>query len=261
MNSKVPMSRPVQWRRLALIAVVTLFGCPAALSVEHGGGDFVPEVVFAGRLHGEGTLRLGLGRARAFQVDSIGTMQADGGLRVDQRVRFADGTAQSRHWVLRRARPGAYLATLSDARGPVAIRIKGRRLLLDYRLKPPGASMHQVLELAADGRSIANIGSIRFLGIPIGRLDETIRLQPVTTTVHWREPALISSCRAIRSMSRHSLGVTRPSPTQACSSSADTCIADPPAGARSPHAGVLAARTHAGAAGLLADDRVLADIA
>lgn len=171
------MSRLVQWRRLALIAAVTLFVCPAALSVEYGGGDFIPEVVFAGRLHGEGTLRLGLSRARAFQVDSIGALQADGGLRVDQRVRFADGIAQSRHWVLRRARPGAYSATLSDARGPVTVRIEGRRLILDYRLKRLGATMHQVLELAADGRSIANVGSIRFVGIPIGRLDETIRLQ------------------------------------------------------------------------------------
>jgi len=171
------MSGPVQWRRLALIAALTLLGCPAALSTEHGDGDFAPEVVFAGHLHGEGTLRLGLGRARAFQVDSIGTLQADGGLQVDQRVRFADGTAQSRHWMLRRARPGAYFATLSDARGPVAVRIEGRRLVLDYRLKRRGASMLQVLELAADGRSIANIGSIRFLGIPIGRLDETIWLQ------------------------------------------------------------------------------------
>jgi hypothetical protein len=34
--------------------------------------------------------------------------------------------------------------------------------------------MHQELELSADGKTIDNIGVIKLLGIPIGRLQETI---------------------------------------------------------------------------------------
>lgn len=38
--------------------------------------------------------------------------------------------------------------------------------------------MHQTLDLAADGRSLANRGRIRLFGVPFGRIEETILLGP-----------------------------------------------------------------------------------
>ncbi len=45
-----------------------------------------------------------------------------------------------------------------------------------YPLKRSGLVMHQTLDLADDRRTIANHGRIKLLGIPIGRLQETIQL-------------------------------------------------------------------------------------
>jgi hypothetical protein len=38
--------------------------------------------------------------------------------------------------------------------------------------------MHQTLDLAADGRTIDNRATVRFLGVPIGWLRETITPSP-----------------------------------------------------------------------------------
>ena len=137
---------------------------------------FVPEEVFAGRSDGKGELRLFRGRARPFTVESVGTLQGDGQLRLEQTMRFEGRPVQTRFWVMQQTGPGRYSATLSDAAGPVVGRVEGRRLTLQYPLRRWGLVMHQTLDLDLDGRSIANFGSIRFLGIRIGELRETIYL-------------------------------------------------------------------------------------
>ena len=73
--------------------------------------------------------------------------------------------------------PGRYSATLTEAAGPVVGRVKGSRLTLRYPLKRWGLVMHQTLDLATDQKTLLNSGSIRFLGIPVGRLRETIYLK------------------------------------------------------------------------------------
>jgi len=161
------------------LAALALF---AALSVsrtaysEPAGDTFVPEVVFAGRSNGIGELRILRGKARPFSVESVGTLRADGTLRLEQTMRFEGQPMESRFWVMRTTGPGRYSATLSDAAGPAVGRVKGRRLTLKYPLRRWGLVMHQTLDLNEDGRSIANLGSIRFFGIRIGELRETIYL-------------------------------------------------------------------------------------
>ena len=137
---------------------------------------FVPEEVFAGRSEGKGEMRLFLGSTRAFTVGSLGTTQADGRLRLDQIMRFEGKPVQSRSWLMWQTEPGHYSATLTGAAGPVVGRTEGSRLTLRYPLKRWGLVMYQTLDLSKDGRTIENYGSIRFLGIPVGQLRETIRL-------------------------------------------------------------------------------------
>ena len=54
-----------------------------------------------------------------------------------------------------------------------ALLVFGSRLLLEYRVKGP-LVMHQTLELMPDGKTIDNVGKVTLLGIPVGRLHETI---------------------------------------------------------------------------------------
>ncbi len=118
-----------------------------------------------------------LGQARPFRVESLGTRQANGSLRLQQIVRFEGKPPKSRSWVMRPTSvPGHYSATLTGAAGPVVGRTEGSRLTLHYPLKRWGLVMHQTLDLAADGQTVRNHGSIRFLGMQIGELRETIQL-------------------------------------------------------------------------------------
>ncbi len=149
---------------------------PLAAHTQSPHVDFVPEVVFAGRSEGKGELTLLMGRARPFTVESVGTLQGDGALVLRQQIHFEGKPVETRAWVMRRTGPGTFAATLTDAAGPVSARTAGNRMTLRYPLTRWGLSMHQTLDLAGDGRSIANRGSVRFLGVPMGELRETILL-------------------------------------------------------------------------------------
>lgn len=140
--------------------------------------DFVPREAFAGRSEGRGTLRVLLGDERPFRVESAGAEQPDGSFVLDQKEFFDGKPPQVRRWVIRDAGTGNYTFTLSDASGPGVAKAVGNRLELDYPLKRVGLTMHQVLELSADGRTIANDGRICLWGIPVGHLRETIRRIP-----------------------------------------------------------------------------------
>lgn len=156
------------------LLVAALVASPVALA-ETAGRTFVPEDVFAGRSEGKGELRL-LGRTRGFTVESLGTSQLSGQLRLQQTIRFDGQPARSRVWLITQTTPGHYTATLTDAAGPVVGRSDGRRLTLRYPLKRWGLVMHQTLDLSSDGQTLDNQGSIRLLGVRIGELRETIRL-------------------------------------------------------------------------------------
>lgn len=134
---------------------------------------FTPRNGFSGHSQGNGSLRLFLGKARPFHVDSQGTDQADGTFRLEQVVTFQGEPSQRRTWLLHSTSAGRYRASLTDAAGPVTGFTDGSRLFLHYRVKGP-LVMHQELELRPDGRTIDNTGTITFLGIPVGRLHEII---------------------------------------------------------------------------------------
>lgn len=153
-----------------------LLGCvPACAAPPASGVD--PVSLFEGRSTGVGELTFLLGRPRAFRVESDGRVAPDGAFRLEQRIVFEDGPPTVRHWIIRDAGPHRYAFSLSDAAGPGIARVEGSRLLLRYPLGR-GLTMSQVLQPAADGRSIANRGTVRWLGITIGRLRETISRSP-----------------------------------------------------------------------------------
>jgi hypothetical protein len=135
--------------------------------------EFTPQNGFSGESEGHGSLKMLLGKPQPFQVTSRGSEQADGRFRLDQIVTFQGEAPRERFWILSTTSEHHYSATLSDAPGLVKGVTTGPRLSLRYRVKGP-LFMHQELELSADGRTIDNVGTITFLGIPVGHLHETI---------------------------------------------------------------------------------------
>ena len=162
----------ISFRRLVLGLLATF----ASASTVAAPIEWTPQTLFAGRSEGNGSLKILLGKPRLFHVESHGQMQTDGSFRLDQTVTLEGKPAKDRTWILRTVSPGVYAGTLSDAAGEVTGRAKGNRLILRYRINSL-LSMQQTLELISDGRTIDNAGKITFLGIPIGRLSETIVLK------------------------------------------------------------------------------------
>lgn len=134
---------------------------------------FDPLTFFAHRTEGRGTLKTIVGKATPVVVNGTGRV-ADDALTLDQTVRQGDKAATIRRWTFRAAGAGRYAGTLSDAAGPVAGNVAGRRLHLHFRMHG-GIVADQWLDLAADGQSAQNHMTFRKFGVRVAVLDETIR--------------------------------------------------------------------------------------
>ena len=133
-----------------------------------------PEVFFAGKTEGRGTLTLRGGAAQAVTVQSTGRHEPDGSFRLDQAITFDGERTETRTWTMRRTGERTYTGTLTDAAGEMTGEVDGNLFHLRYRLRQPAVYMEQWLYLQADGRSVMNIGEVTLLGIPWGRLEERI---------------------------------------------------------------------------------------
>ena len=161
-----------KFRLLLTLGVATLIvGEPSFAVVKPI--EFTPQNGFSGESEGNGTLTFLLGTPRSFRVESHGRTQTDGTFRLEQRIVFEGERPRERFWVLTNVSPNHYSATLSDAASPVTGLTSGSRLTLQYRVKGP-LFVRQDLELMPDGKTINNVGVITLLGIPVGRLQETI---------------------------------------------------------------------------------------
>lgn len=133
-----------------------------------------PDVFFAGRTTGEGTLTRRFRAPRTLRVEGVGQREPDGMFRVDQTVTFGDGTVETRTWRMRQTAANEYRATLSDATGEVTAQTSGNSFHLRYLLRQPLVYMDQWLYLQPDGRTAINRATVTVLGIPWARLAETI---------------------------------------------------------------------------------------
>ena len=132
-----------------------------------------PAAFFAGRTYGEAKLeKVGSPPVRV-RVDSIGTPNA-GGLILVQTIREGDKAPRTRRWAMRPAGPDSYSGTLTDAAGPVSIRLRGPRAYISYTMKN-GMTVEQQLALQADRRTLLNHLTVTKFGLKVAELSETIR--------------------------------------------------------------------------------------
>ena len=164
-------------RSAILLIPLALGACVATPRLDRAGPaatPFSPQLFFAGRTEGDGTLRKILSKPDHVLVHGSGRIDPDGVLVVDQIV--LDGAKPPKHraWRISEIAPGRYAGTLSDAAGPIAGDASANRLHLHFRMKG-GLDAQQWLTLAPDRRSAHNIMRIHKLGILVASLDETIR--------------------------------------------------------------------------------------
>lgn len=136
--------------------------------------EMKPEVFFAGRTEGNGTLTMRGSSPQSVRVNSDGRKAPDGTFRLDQTITFGDGRIETRTWNMRAVDGGTYTGTLSDAGGAMTGEVKGNLFHLRYRIRQPAVYMEQWLYLQNDGKTVVNIGEATVLGVPWARLEERI---------------------------------------------------------------------------------------
>ena len=146
----------------------------AAAQAASATAEFRPDLFFAGRTRGAGTVKTLTGsKAQSLQVSSIGRTEPDGTLVLDQDIRL-DGKQQQRTFRIRRSADGSWTGTLSDASGPVSASVRGPTLSLAYPMKRGGMRMNQMLTLQPGGRTLLNRARVTLLGVTVARIEETI---------------------------------------------------------------------------------------
>ncbi len=128
----------------------------------------------APRLDGVGTLKIVLHAPATTHVTSVGRVDSDGVLALDQHIEQQGKPARDRQWRIRPLGNGRYTGTLTDASGPVTGETEGNRLHLHFPMKG-GMRVDQWLTLSADGQVAQNHLIVRKLGVTVAILDETIR--------------------------------------------------------------------------------------
>jgi hypothetical protein len=150
---------------------------------------FDPFTFFLGTSEGTGTLAKAMADDVPVRVTSTGRIETEARresawaapprqvLVLDQVVTEGDKPLRQRQWRLTEVAPGRYEGTLSEAIGPVEARAEGNRLVITFTIKG-GFAVRQELTLAPDGRSAANVLTVKKLGMTLAVLSEDIRKTP-----------------------------------------------------------------------------------
>ena len=157
-------------------AAALLGGCStrAAEPVVSRTPRFDPIAFFSGRTQGDGRLKILLKAEQQVRVQGQGRVEPDGTLVLEQVVRRGTRRVERREWRMREIGPDRYRGTLSDAIGTVDVETYGSLLTIRYAMKG-GLRVEQSLYLDATARSALNRMKISKLGVPVARLEETIR--------------------------------------------------------------------------------------
>jgi hypothetical protein len=163
--------------RIGLLALVALAGCSASQPDEKLARPqpvFDVAAFFAGRTHGDATLKIIFKDPEPVRVEGLGRATADGALILDQVVTRGARPPEKRQWRFRPLGGNRFAGTLTDATGPVAGEVQGNMLHLRYRMKD-GVTAEQWIYLQPGGRTALNRMRLTKLGLTVGHLEETIR--------------------------------------------------------------------------------------
>ena len=163
--------------RLApFLLLVVLSGC---LASQPPLGDasptpvFDPAEFFVGRSSGLGTVTIRASGTDTVRVESVGTRQPDGSVRLEQTIQRGDGDPYGRVWTLRPVSPAEWTGELSEADGPVTATVDGNELRIRYKTSAT-TTVRQRLLLQPGGDVALNRLTVYVLGVPVARLAERI---------------------------------------------------------------------------------------
>ena len=135
--------------------------------------SFDPVAFFTGRTQGQGELKELVGRAKRTATQSLGRVDQDGWLILDQKVTIEGDPVRQRRWRLKLVAPGKYRGTLSDAKGPVEAEVTGQSARIRYMMKG-GIKVEQTLTPLPGGKALNNRATFKKFGMKVATLNERI---------------------------------------------------------------------------------------
>lgn len=156
--------------RLALAAAVSVLAAPLASAEQ----QVDPLRFFEGRTITQGTVKVMFHKAYWTRSVGAGRIEQDGSLTLVQHVEDEGKPAHDRRWHVRRTAPGEFVASMTEAVGPVAIDRVGDRYRFRFRLKG-NLRAEQILTPLPDGRSARNSMKVKRMGITVATTEGTIR--------------------------------------------------------------------------------------
>ena len=160
--------------RLLIAAVpIALIGASAAAVPGSPGPSTDPMRFFDGRTESISTIKLLM--RKPYRSRTIGDGEIENGvLNLVQRVHEDGKAPYNRRWRVRQVAPGRFIASMSEAAGPVTVEQIGERYRFRFRMKG-NVSVEQWLTPLPGGTSAQTRLSIRKLGMTVGRSEGVIR--------------------------------------------------------------------------------------
>jgi hypothetical protein len=134
---------------------------------------FDPVAFFTGATQGRGELRELLGKAKKTSTQSIGRVDKDGWLILDQKVEVEGDPLRQRRWRLKQVAPGKFKGSLSDAKGPVDVEVRGQTVRIRYVMKG-NIKVEQELTPLPGSRALIVRGTFRKFGMKVALMKERV---------------------------------------------------------------------------------------
>jgi hypothetical protein len=156
--------------RLALLATPLILAAPLASAQQ----QLDPLRFFEGRTLTQGTVKVMFHKPYWTRSIGAGRIERDGSLTLVQRVEDEGKPAHERRWHVRRTAPGEFVASMTEAVGPVDIERVGDRYRFRFKLKG-NLRAEQILTPLPDGKSARNSVRVKRMGITVATTEGTIR--------------------------------------------------------------------------------------
>lgn len=162
--------KPLFWMAAPLATLLLL--PDASLAAVSPAAD--PFTFFEGVTDTVGTLKVLMHSPVRTHCVSRGELRPDGSLSLVQRVEDDGTQPYLRRWLVRRIAPGHFVATMSQASGPVTIDEIGNRYRFRFRMSG-GLSVEEWLTPLAGGRTATSTISVHKFGIQVASSDGFVR--------------------------------------------------------------------------------------
>lgn len=124
---------------------------------------------FTGRTEADNILRVVFKAATSLNVECVGRVEGKSFVMIET-VHEGTKPARQRKWVIEEVGPGHYSGSMTEAVGPVDLKVSGDTAQIHYVMKG-GLDVAQTLVLQPDGRTMLNHIAVHKFGLRFARVD------------------------------------------------------------------------------------------